>query len=137
MKYRNLGKTGLKVSELGFGCGSIGGLMVRGDRKDQLRVVERTIESGINYFDTARIYGDGQSETNLGQVLKELKPDVVIGTKVQLTAGDMERIEEATIESVEGSLKRLGLECVDLIQLHNQVGFTISQTRDGWALVIC
>lgn len=122
MKYRNLGRTGLKVSELGFGCGSIGGLMVRGERKDQLRVVARAIESGINYFDTARTYGDGKSETNLGLVLRELGSDVVVGTKVQLTAADMEHIEKATIESVEGSLRRLGLECVDLIQLHNFIG---------------
>jgi aryl-alcohol dehydrogenase-like predicted oxidoreductase len=131
MKYRNLGRTGLKVSELGFGCGSIGGLMVRGERKDQLRVVARAVESGINYFDTARIYGDGQSETNLGKVLKELKSDVVVGTKVQLTAADMEHIEEATIESVEGSLKRLGLEYVDLIQLHNFIGVH-RQPDMGW-----
>ena len=97
MKYRNLGKTGLKVSELGFGCGSIGGLMVRGERKDQLRVVTRAIESGINYFDTARIYGDGQSETNLGQVLKELKSDVVVGTKVQ-------QLEQAVAYANKGPL---------------------------------
>ncbi|MFC1719245.1 aldo/keto reductase, partial [Candidatus Poribacteria bacterium] len=131
MKYRNLGRTGLKVSELGFGCGSIGGLMVRGERKDQVRAVARAIDSGINYFDTARIYGDGKSETNLGAVLNELRPDVLVGTKVRLTAADMERMEEATIESVEGSLRRLGQDCVDLIQLHNFVGVNRHLDR-GW-----
>jgi aryl-alcohol dehydrogenase-like predicted oxidoreductase len=122
MKYRILGRTGLKVSELGFGCGSIGGLMVRGEHETQVRVVARAIELGINYFDTARIYGNGKSETHLGLVLKELGADVLVGTKVQLTAADMERIEKATVESVEGSLRRLGRECVDLIQLHNFIG---------------
>ena len=131
MKYRDLGRTGLKVSELGFGCGSIGGLMVRGERKDQVRVVVRAIESGINYFDTAQTYGDGKSETNLGQVLRELKADVVVGTKIQLAVADMERIEEATIELVEGCLKRLGLECVDLMQLHNFIGIR-RQPDKGW-----
>lgn len=131
MKYRILGRTGLKVSELGFGCGSIGGLMVRGGHRTRVRVAARAIELGINYFDTARIYGDGKSETNLGLVLEELGADVLVGTKVRLTAADMERIEEAVIESVEGSLKRLRRECVDLIQLHNFIGVRRHPDR-GW-----
>ena len=69
MNYRALGRTGLKVSEIGFGCGNVGGLMIRGEHADQVKAVARAMELGINYFDTASQYGDGQSESNLGRVL--------------------------------------------------------------------
>ena len=121
MEYRYLGRTGLRVSQLGFGCGAVGGLLVKGERREQLDTVARAIELGVTYFDTARIYGNGLSETNLGAVLKELGADVLVGTKVRLEAGDMDHIEQATIASVEGSLRRLQRDCVDLIQLHNSV----------------
>jgi len=122
MQYRPLGRTGLRVSQLGFGCGAVGGLLVRGERAEQRRVVARAIELGVTYFDTARSYGDGLSETNLGAVLKELGTDVLVGTKVDLRGAEMERIEEAVAASLEASLRRLQRERVDLIQLHNPVG---------------
>ncbi|MFB0503432.1 MAG: aldo/keto reductase [Candidatus Bathyarchaeia archaeon] len=122
MKYRPLGRTGLHVSELGFGCGGVGGLFVRGERCEMLRTVERAIELGVNYFDTASIYGDGKSESSLGAVLRKLGVDALVGTKVRLSASDMGRIPDVVMESVEGSLKRLRLDCVDLIQLHNPIG---------------
>ena len=62
MEYRVLGRTGLRVSVLGFGCGGIGGLLVRGDENEQRRTVERALEAGVTYFDTAQAYGDGRSE---------------------------------------------------------------------------
>ncbi|MER3406768.1 MAG: aldo/keto reductase, partial [Chloroflexota bacterium] len=71
MDLRPLGRTGLQVSALGFGCGSIGGLMVRGDPAEQRRAIELAIDGGIRYFDTAPSYGDGRSEENLGRVLDE------------------------------------------------------------------
>ena len=74
MEYRAFGRTGLKVGVLGFGCGAVGGIMVRGAPADQERTVAKAIAAGINYFDTAVQYGDGVSETNLGRVLKILKP---------------------------------------------------------------
>lgn len=119
MKSRLLGRTGLQVSELGFGCGMIGGLLVRGEYPAMRRGVDRAIELGITYFDTAPYYGDGQSEVNLGAVLRELRAEVVVGTKVHLIPADLGRIQEAIVASVEGSLRRLGRERVDLIQLHN------------------
>ena len=122
MECRRLGRTGLEVSVLGFGCGSVGGLFVRGDRRDMASAFARAIDLGINYFDTAPSYGDGLSETNLGLALKELRSDVVIGTKVLLTTKDMENIERAIFESVEASLKRLRRDRIDLMQLHNPVG---------------
>ena len=85
MDYRPLGSTGLNVSEIGFGCGNVGGLMIRGEHSDQVKAVARAMELGINYFDTASSYGDGQSETNLGRVLRELSADVYVGTKFRVT----------------------------------------------------
>ena len=124
MNYRPLGSTGLQVSEIGFGCGDVGGLMVRGEHGDQVKAVARAVELGINYFDTASSYGGGQSETNLGQVLKELSADVYVGTKFRVTTHEPGRIKGNVIASVEESLTRLQREHVDLIQLHNHVAST-------------
>jgi aryl-alcohol dehydrogenase-like predicted oxidoreductase len=122
MKFNLMGLTGLRVSQLGFGCGSIGGLLVRGEYPVMRQVVGRAIELGINYFDTAPQYGNGQSEANLGAVLRELGGSVVIGTKVRLAAEDLGKIGTAVPRSVEGSLRRLARETLDLIQLHNRIG---------------
>src|ERR1051326_612485 len=82
MEMRSFGRTGMRFSILGFGCGAVGGLMVRGDPADQERTVARALDAGVNYFDTAVQYGDGASETNLGRVLKTLKPaNAFAGTK--------------------------------------------------------
>lgn len=121
MQYRPLGHTGLEVSVIGFGCGAVGGLLVKGDRREMVAAVARAIELGINYFDTAAIYGDGASETNLGWVLAELKADVLVGTKVQLAVTDDEDIAAATVASVERSLRHLRRDHIDLIQLHNPI----------------
>ena len=119
MNYRPLGSTGLEVSEIGFGCGNVGGLMIRGEHRDQVRAVSRATDLGINYFDTASSYGNGQSETNLGRVLKELSADVYVGTKFRVTTHEPGRIKDNVIASVEESLSRLQREQVDLIQMHN------------------
>ena len=121
MDYRPLGSTGLNVSEIGFGCGNVGGLMIRGEHSDQVKAVARAMELGINYFDTASSYGDGQSETNLGRVLRELSADVYVGTKFRVTTHEPGRIKGNIISSVEESLTRLQREQVDLIQLHNHI----------------
>ena len=122
MEFRVFGRTGLQLSVLGFGCGAVGGLMVRGDAADQERAVARAIAAGVNYFDTAVQYGDGQSETNLGRVLQALKPaNVAVGTKVRLPPGEIGRIDDAVRTSLEGSLARLRLDRVDILHLHNPV----------------
>ncbi len=120
MERRTLGRTGLRVSALGFGCGNVGGLMVRGTAADQERAVARALELGINYFDTAPSYGDGESERNLGRVLRTLRPDVFVGTKFRIQPDERGRVAEAVAASLEASLRRLGLERVDLLQLHVQ-----------------
>ena len=70
MQYRTVGKTSLKVSEIGFGCGNNAVLMVQAPYQDQLKAVRHALDCGINFFDTAYAYGLGKSEENLGGFLK-------------------------------------------------------------------
>jgi len=119
MQKRRLGRTGLEVSILGYGAGAVGGLFTKGAASDQERAIVRAIEAGINYFDTASRYGDGESERNLGRVLKALKADVVVGTKFRLTAQDRGNVANAIEQSLNESLSRMGFDHVDLFQLHN------------------
>jgi len=122
MQKRNFGRTGLQLGVLGFGCGAVGGLMVRGTPAEQERVVARAIAAGVNYFDTAADYGTGESEKTLGRVLRNLgNPDVVVGTKLRLLEPARGRIADALAEGIEASLKRLGRDHVDLYQLHNPI----------------
>src|SRR5260221_4025303 len=122
MEMRVFGSTRTRVSVLDFGCGAVGGLMVRADAGEQERAVARALEAGVNYFDTAVQYGDGESEKNLGRVLGKLKPaNAVVGTKVRLPSGDFGRIQDAVSRSLDGSLKRLGMERVDIFHLHNAI----------------
>ena len=121
MQSRSLGKTGLTVSTLGFGCGNVGGLIIRGTPAERERAVARAMEFGVNYFDTAPSYGDGESERNLGQVLKALKARVQVGTKFRLDPHDLHDIPGAVARSLDQSLKRLAMERVDLFQLHNRI----------------
>ena len=133
MQKRAFGRTGVQLSVLGFGCGAVGGLMVRGDARDQERAVARAIEAGVNYFDTAVQYGNGESEKNLGRVLQRLKPpNVVVGTKVRLPSADFGRIAEAITKSLESSLARLRLDRVDIFHLHN----AITESGGGEALSV-
>jgi aryl-alcohol dehydrogenase-like predicted oxidoreductase len=122
MEMRVFGRTGLKLSVLGFGCGAVGGIMVRGDPADQERTVARALAAGVNYFDTAVQYGDGESEKNLGRVLQNLKPaNAVVGTKVRIPPADYGRIADTVIASLEASLKRLQRDHVDIFHLHNPI----------------
>ena len=121
MNYRTLGRTGLRVSALGFGCGNVGGLMVRGAQADRERGVARALELGINYFDTAPSYGQGLSEQNLGLALKALRVTPQVGTKFNLSETDLRDVPAAVARSLETSLRRLGLERVDLLQCHERI----------------
>ena len=122
MEMRTYGRTGMQVSLLGFGCGAVGGLMVRGAPADQEKAIARALEVGVNYFDTAVQYGNGESEKNLGRVLAALKPtNAIVGTKVRIPGTDFGRIGAAVAESLEGSLQRLRMERVDIFHLHNAI----------------
>jgi aryl-alcohol dehydrogenase-like predicted oxidoreductase len=122
MQLRRFGRTGMQLSALGFGCGAVGGLMVRGHPADQERAIARAVAAGVNYFDTAVQYGNGESEKNVGRILQKLKPaDAVVGTKVRLPPSDFGRIAETVVASLEGSRARLRLDRVDILHLHNPI----------------
>ncbi len=121
MEYRTLGKTGLRVSEIGFGTGGISELMVTDDHAGQLRAVKEAVEAGVTYFDTAAGYGGGKSEANLGRALKEAGGDAVVATKIRLGPDDLADPRRAAVASVERSLERLGRASVDIIQIHNYI----------------
>jgi aryl-alcohol dehydrogenase-like predicted oxidoreductase len=122
METRVFGRTGMRFGVLGFGCGAVGGLMVRGDPADQERTIARGLAAGVNYFDTAVQYGNGESEKNLGRTLQQLQPkEVFVGTKVRLPAHDFGNIAAAVAASLEGSLERLRREQVDIFHLHNSI----------------
>ena len=132
MQQRPLGSTDLTVSALGFGCGAVGGLMVRGDPAEQRQAVVRALDAGITYFDTAAQYGDGRSEENLGRVMRELGAwsRAVVGTKVRLTADQLTDPTSAIRGSLEASLGRLGRDDVDVFHLHNPIGFVASRSGE-------
>src|SRR4051794_14452263 len=104
MEQRRLGRTAMTVSALGYGCGAVGGLMVRGSAADQDRSVGLAIEHGVTYFDTAAGYGDGESERNIGRVLKTMNAEVTLGTKVYVSEEDRDDIGGAITASLEQSL---------------------------------
>jgi aryl-alcohol dehydrogenase-like predicted oxidoreductase len=107
--------------------------MVRGDPLDQERTIARAIGAGVNYFDTAVQYGNGESEKNLGRILQRLKPaNVSVGTKVRLPSSDFGGIANAVAKSLEGSLVRLRLDRIDMLHLHN----AITETGGGQALTL-
>lgn len=129
MKYRKLGRTGWNISELGYGAWGIGGTMwIGASDKESLAALDRAVERGVNFIDTALVYGDGHSEQIVGQVVKEAARKVYIATKVPpknrlWPARPGIGIEEAfpteyIVRSTEESLKNLGTEAIDLLQLH-------------------
>lgn len=122
MLTRRLGRTGLDVSVLTFGCGAVGGLMTKGAAADQDRAVAWARENGINHFDTAPLYGNGASETNLGRALGANRDGIVVSTKVRLAPSDRGKVEAAIRASIETSLRRLRQDHVDLFQFHNTLG---------------
>ena len=121
MQYRTVGKTGIKVSEIGFGCGNNAVLMVKAPYEDQRKAVRHALDRGINFFDTAFAYGLGRSEENLGRILNDLGAQPVISTKIRLQADAVNDVAAATIQAVEAGLKRLNRDRVDFIQLHTRV----------------
>lgn len=130
-EQRILGRSGLKVSALGYGAGAVGGLLVRGTPAEQEASLARAFAAGITYVDTAPAYGDGESERTLGRVLKSLGARPVLGTKVRLPAAARGDIAGGITASLEASLGRLGRDSVDLFQLHDPIGspggYTVAQ----------
>lgn len=123
MHYRSLGDTGIQISAIAFGAGPISTLMVGSDSGRQRAVVKHALDAGINWFDTAATYGDGQSELSLGQALAALgaADQVHVATKVRVMPADLGDIRGAVRRSFQASLQRLGLRRVTLLQLHNSI----------------
>ena len=121
MKYRPLGKTGLQVSEISFGTWAIGGAWGQTDDAESLRALAAAIDEGVNFFDTADVYGDGRSERLLAQATKGKEDRIHVATKF-CRAGDIHDPRAYTYENVrcwcEASLKRLEREAIDLYQIH-------------------
>jgi len=132
MLFRPIGSTGLQVSEIGFGCADNAGLIVRATTQERTEAVARALELGVNYFDTSPDYGKGLSETNLGMTFRELGMRPFITTKVEVMPPDLSDIAGAVIRSVEASLKRLGLDYVDILQIHNPPHAKTDPTVQGW-----
>ena len=123
MKYRLLGRTGLSVSEVGFGGAGIGHVWGATTDAQCVRAVRRAVDLGINFFDTSPMYGRGKSEENLGRGLEGLRDRAYIATKVRLQTGeDLADMENAVRRSVEQSLRRLRTDHVDVLQIHHQLG---------------
>jgi aryl-alcohol dehydrogenase-like predicted oxidoreductase len=121
MQYRRLGRTGWKVSAVSFGCWAIGGAWGPVDDKESIESLNRAVELGVNFFDTADIYGNGHSEQLLAQLCRECSETIYIATKAgrrlnpHIAAGYNRKNLTAFVEQ---SLKNLDAETIDLLQLH-------------------
>jgi aryl-alcohol dehydrogenase-like predicted oxidoreductase len=123
VKRRRLGRTGLQISEVGFGGAGIGHAWGKTTNDECIRAVHRALDLGIDFFDTSPMYGAGQSEENLGAGLQGVRDKVVLATKVRLqTEEEREDMAPAIRRSVEASLRRLRTDYIDILQIHHQVG---------------
>jgi aryl-alcohol dehydrogenase-like predicted oxidoreductase len=122
MEYRNFGKTGWKVSEIGFGAWAIGADWGQVDESDALDALRAGIEAGSNFIDTADVYGDGRSEQLIAKVLKEYKGKIIyVATKAgrRLNPHTPQGYNRENLTSfIDRSLKNLDVEALDLVQLH-------------------
>jgi aryl-alcohol dehydrogenase-like predicted oxidoreductase len=128
MKFRNLGKTRLNVSEVGFGAWAIGGSWGPQSGADSVAALNKALDLGVNFIDTAAGYGDGKSERIIGEVLRSRRDSVVVATKTPPAPGPWppspyciasERYPEKYLrENVEQRLRNLGTDRIDILQLH-------------------
>lgn len=128
MKYQHLGKSTLSVSEISFGCMSLGK-----DQKENSQLIQRAFDQGINFFDTADLYDQGWNETSVGKAIQDFRKEVVLATKVgnqwraDGSGWDWNPRKAYILETVEASLRRLQTDYIDLYQLH---GGTIDDPID-------
>ena len=124
MRYRKLGNTGLIVSSVALGTMQFGGKMNMGNlgQEDTTRMVKLALDRGINFIDTADVYSLGESESLLGEALWGVRQEIVLATKVRLPMSENLNRSGATrvniLREVEGSLKRLKTDYIDLYQVH-------------------
>jgi len=129
MEYKELGKTGLKVSEIGFGAWGIGGTLWHGAKDDEsICALHRAVDLGLNFIDTALVYGNGHSENLVGRVMKDRKEQLFVASKIPPKNGKWPaqpgtKLREAfpfdhIIKSTETSLKNLNIDSIDIQQFH-------------------
>lgn len=136
MRYRQFGRTGLQVSELVFGGGWVGGILIHQDDATKRAAIERALEAGINWIDTAPSYGDGESERAIGWLLEGVANRPYLSTKVRLDLWRPDVIRAQVRRSIEESLERLRCDTVDLLLLHNPIGPTTADQQIGIDLVL-
>ena len=120
MEYSVLGRTGLRVSRVGFGGGGIGQMWGPTTQDEAVRAVHRALEMGINFFDVAPRYGNGKAEEVIGIALEGRGESVVVATKVWLASDELDDIGGAVGRSVDASLRRLKMDAVDVLHVHNR-----------------
>ncbi len=121
MKYRDLGRTGLQVSEISFGAWAIGGSWGNVSDHESLAALNRAIDAGINFLDTADVYGDGRSERLIAQLKKSRKEEILVATKAgrRLPKQVVEGYTATNLNAwIDDSLRNLSTETLDLVQLH-------------------
>ena len=121
MKFRKFSNIGWQVSEIGLGCWAIGSEWGDVSKEDANEVLKTSLDNGVNFFDTADVYGDGRSEQFIGELLKSTSEKIYVATKSgrRLNPHNSEGYNPQNIESfIDRSLKNLGVECIDLLQLH-------------------
>jgi D-threo-aldose 1-dehydrogenase len=122
MKHRIFGRSGIEVSEVIFGAGSVGGILIHQDDATKREAIRRAIAGGINWIDTAAQYGNGKSEEALGWLLPEAGATPYLSTKFNLDVENLSDIPVQIEERLMASLARLKRKSVDLLQLHNRIG---------------
>ena len=122
MKHRIFGRSGIKVSEVIFGAGAVGGIVIHKDDATKREAIRRAIAGGINWIDTAAQYGNGKSEQALGWLLPEAGATPYVSTKFGLDVEHLQDIPAQIEERLMASLARLKRSSVDVLQLHNRIG---------------
>jgi D-threo-aldose 1-dehydrogenase len=125
MRKNRLGRTDLEISELALGGGVTGGILIKADEITRVTALMRSVAAGINWIDTAPLYGNGASEETIGRHLSALEPRPYVSTKVRVEPEDLGDLAGAIERSLEASLKRLHTDRVALFQLHNQLGAAV------------
>lgn len=134
MKYRRMGRTGLMASEIAFGGGRVGGIVIDPDDATKRRAVRVALDAGINWFDTAPQYGNGKSEEALGWLLAEVSETPHLSTKVMIDGNNRTDIAGQVTRSIDASLKRLRRDRIDVLQLHNHIEPEIKPDPRGRAI---
>jgi L-galactose dehydrogenase len=125
MRKTFFGATGLEISEIALGGGTTGGILINASEAARWAALERVVAAGINWIDTAPLYGNGTSEETIGRHLAALSPRPHVSTKVRIERDDLADIPSAIERSLERSLERLQVDQIALLQLHNQLGVSV------------